>query len=165
MAEEKLKGNPTLKAGDLHEIEYLSTTWVALIENGVPPEALLAREFWAHHAANLKPWDEIKARAKDGTWMASYVVLDCSRTWAKVYPLTLTRLTTSDVSITQASTEEANDVYRNLKVVHRGPQGWSVVRVSDKALMVEKLQTRDDAHKWASQYAMSEVGKAPVPAA
>jgi hypothetical protein len=64
---------------------------------------LLVPAFWAHHALKLKPLDEIRAHAEDGTWLANYVVLDCSRTWAKVQQLSLHRLTTADVAQTQAS--------------------------------------------------------------
>ena len=151
------KGKPQLRPGDLQEQEYQSTVYVAKIEPDVTPEHLLDPDFWAHHAMHLRPWDEVKARAKDGTWCATYLVLDCSRTWAKMYMLEKHNLTTSDVSQTQAAAQgPAEQPYR---VIYRGPRGWSVVRTVDNVVLEEDIKVKGDAEK-----RMAEIAKGTVPA-
>src|SRR3954469_16667241 len=95
-----------LPPNELMLFETASTRHSAKIAQGVSPDELLKPAFWAHHALKLKPLDEIRAHAEDGTWLANYVVLDCSRTWAKVQLLSMHRLTTADQSQTQASNLE-----------------------------------------------------------
>lgn len=148
----------------LQGFDYVSTRHDALIPIGVPVSALLEPAFWAHHGVKLKPMDEIRARAEDGTWMANFLVLDCSRTWAKVKQLDYHSLTSGDVAVTQASEAEVKAVMDAHQVVHRGPHKWSVVRKSDKAVLEENLGEKEKATAWLEDHARAMVG-APKPAA
>ena len=159
-AQEPEKSTPQLPPNGLQGFDYVSTRHDALVPIGVPPEALLVPSFWAHQAVKLAPWHEIRARAEDGTWMATYVVLDCSRTWAKVKQLSFHSLTTGDVAMSQSSEAEVKATMRKFKVVHRGPHKWSVVRVADNAVMVEGIEQRDGANEWLDKHVRSEVGGA-----
>lgn len=136
---ETKKEAPQLGVGDFSEAEYRSNRWVADIAAEIERSRLQDPNFWAHHSHKLRPWDRIEARAKDGTWMAEYLVLDCSRTWAKVKELIVYQLSTSDVSQSQAQ-----DKYL---VKHRGAAGWSVIRTGDKAVIAEGHKTRDGAEQ------------------
>lgn len=151
-----------LGPNDLAVFEYVSTRHDARIGQGVKPEDLLVPGFWAHHAVKLKPFDEIRARAEDGTWLATYVVLDCSRTWAKVMQLSLHRLTTADVALTQASESEVQAFIKAHNVVHRGPHKWSVVRASDRAVLQQGMEQKDQAIGWLDTHARSQVGGVPA---
>lgn len=145
---------------DLTGFDYASTRHSAKIAQGVKPEDLLAPAFWAHHATKLKPLDEIRAHAEDGTWLAYLVVLDCSRTWAKCHLLSLHRLTTADVALTQASESDVDAFKAQHEVKHRGPHGWSIVRKGDKAVLEQGMKLKDDAIAWLDKHAREQVGGA-----
>lgn len=168
MDEKKEQPIAQLSTTHLTVFDYVSTRYDALIGIGQKPEDLLNPAFWAHHAVKLKPMDEIRARAEDGTWMGHYLVLDCSRTWAKVKELNRWSLGTSDVALTQASQEEFKAFVAQHKIVHRGPHKWSVVRNGDSAVISEGHVQRGDAEKALDKYARAQIGveaKAPAPAA
>ena len=147
-----------LSPNGLWPLEHVSTIHDALVGQGVTPQDLLVPAFWAHHSSKLRPWDEIRARAEDGTWMGRYLVLDSSRTWSKVCELSMHRLTTSDVSITQASQDEVADYIKAHKVTYRGPHKWSVVRTSDGAVLMEGKEQKDEATAWLDAHARAQVG-------
>jgi hypothetical protein len=152
---------PQLAPGDFSLFEHVSTRYDALIAQGVEPEQLTNPAFWAHHSVRLKPMDEIRARAVDGTWMAELVVLDCSRTWAKVKMLRIERLTTSDVALTQASQAERQAFIDAHEVKLRGPHKWSVIRKQDRVVVQEDLATQDAAKTWLEALA-TNIGGAPA---
>lgn len=153
---------PQLPPGHMQEGEFVHTTFAILVPNGVTPEQLMDPGYLAHYAQRLKPYDQIVARWEDGTRFATYLVLECSRTWARLYQLSGHLLTTSDVSLTQAAKIEATAVAKDYEVKHRGPRGWSVVRLSDKQVLRENDQTKANAEKWLAEH-LKGVGR-PVPA-
>ena len=142
----------------LQALDYASTKHDALIPQGVAPEELLKPEFWAHHAVKLRPWDEIRARAEDGTWLAYFVVLDCSRTWAKVHQLAIHRLTTGDVAMTQASEAEVRAMVKAHEVRFDQGRKWNVVRKSDRMVVQEQIADQDSAVAWLEKHARGQVG-------
>jgi hypothetical protein len=158
MEEKKNEVIPQLAPMALNGFDYVSTRFDALIPIGVTLEQILKPAFWAHHAVKLKPMDEIRARAEDGTWLAYLVVLDCSRTWAKVAHLAMHNLTTRDVSLTQASLQELADFIAGHKVVHRAQHKWSVVRKVDNAVVSEGHEQKDAAEKALEKHARESIG-------
>lgn len=146
-----------LAPGDLQLFEQVSTRYDALIPQDVKPEVLLEPAFWAHQAVKLRPMDEIRARAIDGTWVATYLVLDCSRTWARVAQLSFQRLTTGQVAETQASEQEIKAYVEAHSVTWRGPLKFSIVRKSDKAVLEEGIAEKDVAMKRLEELARSHV--------
>lgn len=164
MAEEKAA--PQLPPQALQLFEYVSTRHDALIPQGVKPEELQAPAFWAHHSVRLKPYDEIRARAEDGTWMAEYVVVDASRTWARVQmkPGSMLRLSTRDVSLSQASEDQVKAFIEAHSVSYRGPHKWSVVRIADRNVLAEGIEQKDDARAWLEKHAREQFGVPPATA-
>ena len=148
---------PQLGPSDFALFEYVSTRHDALIQEGVKPEEIVDPAFWAHHAVKMRPMDEIRARAVDGTWMANLLVLDCSRTWAKVKMLDLHRLTTADVALTEASSAERRAFIEAHEIRLRGTHKWSVIRKQDKAVLQEDLGTKEAAEEWLAKLA-SNIG-------
>jgi hypothetical protein len=141
----------------------VSTRFDALIPIGVTLEQILKPAFWAHHAVKLKPMDEIRARAEDGTWLAYLVVLDCSRTWAKVAaPLHAPPHHARRLAQTQASLQEQKAFIAAHKVVHRGPHKWSVVRKADNAVLEQGIEQKDAAEKWLEKHAREQASAAPA---
>jgi len=152
-----------LAPNDLANFEYISTRYDAKIQQGVTPEELLAPAFWAHHAMKLKPMDELRARAEDGTWVAYLIVLDASRTWARVQLLSVHRLTTADVAMSQANEGQVKAIKEAHKIAWRGPHKWSVVRITDDNVLHDGEQQKDLAHAWLDRWAR-EQASAPPPA-
>ena len=132
----------------LQEAEFQFTVWSAMIPNGIGPEKLMVPAFWGLYAAKFRPFDEIRARAEDGTWIARFVVLETARTWARLQQLEHHNLGTQDVSLTKAANLNLEAARREFEVKHRGPRGWSVVRLSDKQVMHEGAQSKDAANLW-----------------
>lgn len=147
-----------LAPGGMQGFEFQSTRYDALVPTGVPVEALAKPEFWAHQGAKLRPWDEIRARAEDGSWMANLVVLDCSRTWARVKLLNYHKCTTGDVALTQASEEAIKAHIEQHKLMHRGPRKWSIVRVADGTVIAEDIATKEEAAAQLDAVARRAVG-------
>lgn len=146
-----------LQPGALELFDHVSLRYDATIQQGIGPEELEKPAFWAHHALKMRPMQEIRARAEDGTWIAYCIVLDCSRTWAKVQTLSVHRLTTGDVALTQASNEELKAFKEAHVVVFRGARKWSVKRKADNSLLVEDVETKDAAETWLDQHAREQV--------
>jgi len=151
-----------LAPNELHLFEHVSQRYDAKIAQGVTPEDMLVPAFWAHHAVKLRPMDEIRARAEDGTWVATLLVLDCSRTWAKVQLIQVHKLTTGDVALSQASETQIQEFIGTHLVTYRGPHKWSVVRRADKNVLAEGMEQKDTASVWLEAHARSTIG---VPAA
>jgi len=147
-----------LPPNSLQALDYASTRHDAMIPQGVTPEQLLQPEFWSHHGVKLRPFDEIRARAEDGTWLAYYVVLDCSRTWAKVHQLALHRLTTADVAMTQASEAEVRAVVKAHEVRFNQGQKWHVIRKLDRQVVQEQIAEKDAAIAWLEAHARGQIG-------
>ena len=134
--------NPTR----MQEAAFTQTIYFAKAHANTRPHDLLDPAYWAHVAAQLKPWSEIKAVADDGSWWAHYIVLEAGRTWARVAMLMTTSLTSADVSASQAAAMTPYDV------VYRGEHAkWSVVRKSDKEIIHEGAGTQGSAIDWLTE--------------
>lgn len=122
--------------------EHQRQIWVARVPKGVEPADVLEPSYWAHHGGKLSPYDKIEVRAEDGTWYQELIVMDSSRAWARVLPVTkVLRFETADVS--QSKTAPVG-----YEITHRGARKWSVVRTKDRAVMSEDHAQRDSAEQW-----------------
>ena len=165
MAEAKDKQIPQLSPDSLKAFEYISTRHDALVPQGVNIEDLLNPAYWAHHAVKLRPWDEIRARAEDGTWVAFLQVLASDRTWARCQLLAKHNLGTADIALTQAAEEEVKRLKAEYKIAYAGPEKYRVVRRADNNVMQSGLQQKADAELWLERYVRDQVGAAPASSA
>ena len=152
---------------EMPTLDQVNTAYDVRVGPGVTPEHLLVPGFWAHYGAKLKPLDEIRAHAEDGSWLARYLVLDCSRTWARVKQLEFHQLTTSDVALSQASESEYRAFMMSHEVRYRGVHKWCVVRLADSAVLIEGEGDKSKAVAWLEDHARKIVGvqaKAAEPA-
>lgn len=125
-----------------HEYEF--NIWVATPEAKQTLDDLSEPSYWAHVASKMRPWDVVIARADDGAWFAVLLVLACDRQWAKVHILSEHNLTTADLSQSQ------NDAYQ---VKWQGPHAkFAVIRNSDKTVLKNGFQLRDDADLWVREH-------------
>ncbi len=130
-----------LSATRMKECEFERTNYVITAHENTDPEDLLDPAYWSTVAAKLKPWDKIEARADDGSWYAEFIVLDCSRNWARVYPLCTHHLTSTDVSQTQAQ--------EGYEIAYKGPmRKWTVIRKKDSEVIHEGEASKAGAYSW-----------------
>ena len=139
----------------LSQFDYGSTRFDAKIPYGVTLEDVLQPDFWAHHAKDLRPFDEIRVRADDGTWAAYLIVLDCARTWAKVHVLSQHNLV-SEVSVT--SEAEVKAFIESHEVRHSAGRKWHIIRKSDRAVMSENIEQKEEAVAWLDKHAREQIG-------
>jgi len=130
--------------GRMRTAEYERQEWVLTADPGVVIDDLSNPAYWAHVAAQFRPYARIEVRADDGTWIAEFIVLAADRTWAKVQMLRSYKLT---------SAEEVYDLVDQFEVKFRGPaHKWSVIRRDDGAVLKSEAQTRDEAQAWLRDY-------------
>jgi len=125
----KPKESPILNPSRINLAEYVRQDWVVNAEEGTTVEQAQDPAYFAHVAAKFKPYDHIEVRAEDGAWIAEFLVVDCSRTWAKVFTLSYHKL---------AEKVEASKPEAKYKVAWKGPQRLhAVIRVADNAIISE----------------------------
>jgi len=126
--------------------EYLRQDWVCTAEQGTQIEDLLDPAYWAHVSAQFKPYDHVEVRIDDGTWLVQLLVLEASRNWARVHLLQEHKLTTSDVSQTQATAPKH-------KVEWKGPHlKHCVIRIADSEVVKDGISDKRDAYLWMNNH-------------
>ena len=122
----------------IQQAEFARTVWVVKPEPGVTLEQLLQPEAWAHVAKSLKSRDLIDVYPVGNEWYAELFVRSADSNEVKV--AVLKHHIFDDVKTVVDSAVE---------VKHRGEaKKWSVLRKSDKAVLVEGLETRGAAEDW-----------------
>ena len=118
--------------------EYIRTVWSAQPEPGTTLEEMLLPEYWSNVAKTFKTGDRIEITAADGAWFAELFVRSAGDKEARVF-------TMRHLVLNTPAEKSAASPY---DVRHRGGAGWSVVRLSDKAVLFEGGKTREDAENW-----------------
>ena len=126
--------------------EYARTTWAVTAQPDTTREDLLKPDYWAHVASKFNSLDRLEVRSDDGAFFAEYLILTCERTYAKVKELSWFDLKGEEVALPDESLEEFEYKFRGPHSKH------SVVRKSDSKVMVEKLQSKDEALRWITNY-------------
>lgn len=122
----------------IQQAEFARTVWVVKPEPGVTLEQLLQPESWAHVAKSLKPGDLIDVLSADNEWYAELFVRASTDNETKLAVLKH-----------YVFSESKPTVDGEVEVKHRGEaKKWSVLRKSDKAVLVEGLETRGAAEDW-----------------
>lgn len=128
-------------------------SWTVNVPAGVSVEKMQEPIYWTHVAERLGQWDEIRAQYlhSDGMWLAKFIVTAVDpekKTWAKVKLVEHYPLVKGQTAITPEEPAKDDD----FEVKHRGPQGWSVIRKQDSAVVFEKGKHPDDANRWIRDY-------------
>jgi hypothetical protein len=123
--------------------EFVKTHWVATVEAGVTRKDVLDPEFWSYVSMKFKPYDTVEIRTDDSDFYGQYVILSCDRTYASLYELSFHKLS-----------DEAGPRKGSLyEYKWGGPYGkHGIVRTSDNAMMVNKLETKAEALKWLTAH-------------
>lgn len=117
--------------------EYKRSVWTAMIPVGTAVEELSKPEYWAHIAAQTKTYDRIEAQAEDGSFWIDLLVIKAEKSALHTRPIHFIDLKP------KAKVESADEPFFTK---FRGPRRWSVLRASDKAVMVEDIATEDEAN-------------------
>lgn len=126
---------------NFQDAEYKRRCYLVTAERGTAVADLISAEYWVHVASRLKPRDRIEVHAYDGSWMAELLVVAASRLIATMVLLSEYDLTAS------ATTPAVSD--DGVETKWRGPSAkWSAIRLSDKAVLVEGLDTKDAVAAW-----------------
>lgn len=128
--------------------EHVNCNWTATVQAGTALEDVLNPAFFANIANKLHPYDRIVVRVDTGEYYAELLVLDCARTWAKVFVLNKHALVKDET--------EMVEVDNQYEVKHLGPHNkWCVIRKLDKETIKEQCTSRQEANLWLSQHIMS----------
>lgn len=132
------KGNPVkILQRQIQQAEFARTVWVVKPEPGVTLDQMLQPESWAHVSKSLKPGDLIDVLPPDNEWYAELFVRSSGDNEAKL------------VVLKHYSFADVKQIDSEVEVKHRGEaKKWSVLRKSDKAVLVEGLETRGAAEDW-----------------
>jgi hypothetical protein len=117
--------------------------YVATVERGVTRADMLNPSFWAHVANMLRPRYEIRVFCEDDSFYASYLVMSCDKTWAKVHELSYHNLDRSAMTPDQLA-----KILEDYDVTFRGPKKWSAIRKLDRVVLQENMHSREDAQQW-----------------
>lgn len=135
-----------MKPVAIREAEYKRNLWALTADRAVAPHMLLQPSFWAHVGARLKVGDRIEVSAFDGAWLVELLVRSSSRTEARVVMLTFHDLNKADRAAKELTEGDP------LEAIYKGPTlKWCVVRKSDGARMVEKLDGKEQAENWIKE--------------
>lgn len=140
---------PALHASRIQSQEFARNVWLIHPEVGTEAEELLAPDYWANIAHQLRQKDRIEAWSEDLKWYAEYLVLDVGRNWAKVH--------LCDASVEELHAfdpQSANMVLTGHTIEYGGLVAkWRVVRDKDKSTLKDKCATNGEAIAWLTEYA------------
>ena len=107
---------------------------------GTTRENILNEDYWAHVAAKYSKGDMLFVRDDGGAWIAEYYIVDCARTWVKVFELNWWEL---------GKTEMPESLRDDFEYHWFGNQEQcGVIRKSDGATMINGLRSKDAALEW-----------------
>jgi len=126
-----------LTLGQMTQTEFSRMSWTITLDVGQKMSKLDDPNYWANIALKLRPTHQIYVFSNDGTEYAEYVVLQCSRLYAKVG---------------QVNYKNFDEVADNLEdeaceyhVVWKGPnRKFEVIRKADDSAVSSGHESRED---------------------
>lgn len=147
MSEQKPQEVVSLERGRWSGLEYKCRQFQATIPQEHTIEQIMIPAYWSIVANELTPYNEIRALAEDGSWVAYLIVNEVGTNYARV---TLDRMIEMDRFDPNVKEKVDTSDYR---VVYRGEHfRWSVKRISDNAWIHEFAQSRGAAHAWLNEH-------------
>ncbi len=121
--------------------EYVRTVWAVRPDAGTSVELLKDKEYWTHVAKTVSVGDRIEAVPEDNSWFAEFLIK--AKTENDVTVFLLRYVPTQEIAA-------AND--DEFTIMFAGGAKWRVLRNSDKSVMIDKLDSRDEAAAWLNKY-------------
>lgn len=128
--------------GRLKLSAHAFNSWSINAPVGATPEDVAKSDFWSL-MNKIRPFDEFRVVADDGTWMVKGIIHSCGTTWAKVE-------ITDTIQLGEMVAPGTSTKY---EAKWRGPEHlWSVVRTADGTVLQDKLDTQSAANKWLNEH-------------
>lgn len=122
-------------------------------EEGTTLEDVLRPEYWSHVAKGIIPTEPCKIEVwfKDTKRYVLLAVVASGPLWANVKVMQDVMLTTAD-----AAAEDNAPEPEDFKALHKGSVAkWVVKRLSDGALLINGLQSKEEANAWIEAHKKS----------
>lgn len=130
-----------LPYSEFQQAEYVRHIWLATPEPNTKPEDLIVPEYWTHVAKKLQKGDFIEVTSAEGDWLAKLYVKSAASSGVVVHMFPVEWIS-----------KPAATINAEYDVQLSGKGKWRVVRNSDKASMVDKLDSREIAESWLISY-------------
>lgn len=139
----------SLTESRMREAAFWRNEYVAHPEEGTTLEDMKSDSYWAHVSKKLRPWDKVEVHAEDGSFMATFIVRDSGRNWAKVEMI-------SSHVFAGGSVSEHTPGDPGYFAKWSGPHTkWRVIRKSDNQIMREGFALQGDADQWIKEHVKS----------
>jgi len=123
---------------------HFRASYEAIIPAGMALKDVLSPEFWANTARRMRQFDIIAVMPEDGAFYAELIVQTVGTGFAKVAVVL-------EVQLDADSEGVVTD--KSVIVKWRGPScKFGVVRTSDKMVLREGFDDKDDAERWAADH-------------
>ena len=134
---------------DLGVAEFARTVFAYTPSEPVKYEELLEAAYWANVGHKVKPGCQIEVLSPDMSWFATFMVIDCARTWVKLAPL-------SHVKLTAKKATKEVDLEKDEKgydITFKGQsKKFCVTRKSDLKELKEGLPTEEEAKSFLKNH-------------
>lgn len=125
------------------EANYKRNVWNVILPENESMDGVLEPLYWAHVARMLRPMDRIEVFKEDGTEWCELLVIFVDRVAAKVVML-------NHVDLAPQAPASVDPEYG---IKWAGPHAkFRVVRLSDKHVVQDKLETAQHAAEWLIGY-------------
>ena len=136
-----------LDRGRFAGLEYKCRHFHATIPQEHTLEQILNPAYWSVVANEMTPFNEIRALAEDGSWLAYLIVNEVGTNYARVTLDRVVHMDKFDPNVTDKVDTS------NFRIVYRGEHfRWSVKRISDDAWIHEQAVSRGAANSWLADY-------------
>lgn len=144
----------TLVINSMNLAEHKRNHWVGEAMAETTLAEMLAPEFWVHDARKFRPRDEIDVWANDGSWLEVFIIRSVSIPEHGTHVVRVVRK--DDIPRSDEAKTESPAV-GGMIVKWRGPQSkFAVVRVSDKEVIKDKFEVREEADAWLVEFNKSQ---------
>lgn len=137
---------PALNITRVQNSEFARTVHVATVPDGTTPDDCLNPAFWAHVAAQMRPYDKIEVREEEGKWYGELLVMRAGTGFAKVQKLFFVEL---------APVEEKPLEIDGYEIKFNPHKKFRVIRMADKVVVSEGHPTRAVAMQWLATNRLS----------
>ena len=125
--------------------DYERNLWVITTEADTTLDDVLKNDYFAHCAAQMKPFDRIEVRNDEEKYYAELLVRSAGKNWAVCIVLTHLDLEPKAV----AEEPESPDY----KVGWAGPhQKFRVIRLTDNQVVHQGCDTKEAANAWLAEH-------------
>ena len=130
-------------------IHHVRNQYRLVAEEGCSMDTVLAPEYYAHIAAQLRREDEITIKAEDGSWRMDVEVMDTGPQWVRV--AVLNRVIYGEVQ-SEDDSEKPQVVAPYIRVWKGIHDRHCILRTSDNVIVKKGIPDKAQAEKEAANY-------------